>query len=49
MCINAIKTSVASFCVRNMPFPIIITKSFNLPLETWYTFGTHLDFYVRSN
>ena len=33
MCINAIRTSVASFCIGNLAF-LIIKKRFNLSLET---------------
>ena len=37
MCIHAIRTNVASFCVRNLPFSIIKKKCFNLSFETILT------------
>ena len=33
MCINSIRTSVASFCVRNLPFSILKNKCFLCPLK----------------
>ena len=37
MCIHVIRTIVASFCVRNLPFSIIKK---NFPFETCYTFDS---------
>ena len=40
MCTNAIRTSVATFCVKILPFSTIKNKCFNLSFKSCYTVGT---------